>query len=172
MKKKACRGNCRYFAFCLLILCMIINIQNVSAQGVEPVLNGLINEKYSNVANIKEEPRIVKMPLNLTKEYSAGLLLDTNVGCGLIDPELLDYINKIVGYIKIIVPILLILFGGFDFGKAVFSGDNDALKKATSSFAKRCMAAVAIFFLPTIIELLFSLPGIKDLVTDPLCGIK
>lgn len=168
MKKKACRDNYGYFAFCLLILCMIINIQNVSAQGVEPVLNGLINERY----NIKEEAGTVKMQHNLTKEYSAGLLLDTKVGCGLIDPELIDYINKIVGYVKIIVPILLILFGGVDFGKAVFSGDNDALKKATSSFAKRCMAAVAIFFLPTIIELLFSLPGIKDLVTDPLCGIK
>lgn len=93
---------------------------------------------------------------------------------GILTVEAMKFIEEIVGYIRIFVPILLIILGAVDFGSAVLSQDQDALKKSGSKFVKRCIAAVAIFFVPTIIKLLLSLPGIKGniiIVDDPTCGL-
>lgn len=75
-------------------------------------------------------------------------------GCGLISPELWTEINNILGYIRILVPVLLIVLGAMDFSKAVMGGDADALKKASSNFTKRLLMGVIIFFLPTLLNLI------------------
>lgn len=93
---------------------------------------------------------------------------------GILTVEAMEFIEEIIGYVRIFVPILLIILGAVDFGSAVLSQDQDSLKKSGSKFVKRCIAAVAIFFVPTLIRLLLSLPGIKDniiLVDDPTCGL-
>ncbi len=59
--------------------------------------------------------------------------------------------------IKIIVPILLIIMGSIDFGKAVISSDDNAIKNAINILIKRSIAAVVIFFIPTIISAVISL---------------
>lgn len=86
------------------------------------------------------------------------------------DPNTLGgMIQTIFNMIKIVAPILVIVLGAFDFGKAVIASDQDALKKAQSSFMKRLIAAIALFFLPTLINMLLKMinAGI-----DPTCGIK
>ncbi|MBO5095458.1 MAG: hypothetical protein J6B98_01095 [Bacilli bacterium] len=59
--------------------------------------------------------------------------------------------------IKIVVPILLIVMGSIDFGKAVISSDDNAIKGAISILIKRAIAAVVVFFIPTIISAAFGL---------------
>lgn len=70
---------------------------------------------------------------------------------------------QFVGYIllvfKIVIPIILIIFGMIDLGKAVTSSKDDEIKKATQALAKRAIAAVVIFFIPTIVGAIF---GIVD----------
>lgn len=65
---------------------------------------------------------------------------------------------QIVGYIllivKIVIPILLIIFGIIDLGKAVVASKSDEVKKSVTSLAYRAVAAVAIFLIPTIIGLI------------------
>lgn len=93
---------------------------------------------------------------------------------GILTVEAMEFIEEIIGYIRIFVPILLIILGAVDFGSAVLSQEQDALKKNGSKFVKRCIAAIAIFFVPTIVKLLLNLPGIKGniiLVDDPTCGL-
>lgn len=62
---------------------------------------------------------------------------------------------QIVGYVllvfKIAIPILLIIFGIIDLGKAVIASKEDEIKKATGSLVRRAIAAVVIFLLPTIV---------------------
>lgn len=71
---------------------------------------------------------------------------------------------QIVGYIllvfKIAIPLLLIIFGMLDLGKAVIASKDDEIKKATGSLVKRAIAAVVIFLLPTLISF------IMGMVTD------
>lgn len=94
---------------------------------------------------------------------------------GLLTQGAYDMIQDAINIIRLIVPILLLVLGSVDFGSVVLSDDKDGLKKATGKFVKRCIAAVAIFFIPLIVRTVLNMPGIKDninLVDDPLCGIE
>ncbi len=77
--------------------------------------------------------------------------------CGdLFGDELLDKINSYFGVIKLIVPILLIGFGIFDFSKAVFENE-EGMKKARQKFIMRIVAAILFFLLPVFIKFILSL---------------
>ena len=60
---------------------------------------------------------------------------------------------------KIIIPILLIIFGMVDLGKAVISSDDKAVSKAAKSLLNRVIAGVCIFFVPSIVGIIFSMVG-------------
>lgn len=82
------------------------------------------------------------------------------MGPGQICTDLEGLLN-IVGYViiafKIIIPILLVVYGMLDVGKAVVGAKDDEIKKSLKSFAMRAAAAVIIFFIPAIVGLLLSL---------------
>ena len=67
---------------------------------------------------------------------------------------------RIVGYaifaVKIIIPIVLIIYGTIDVSKAVISG-ADSLQKNLVQFAKRCIAAILVFMAPGLINGIFNL---------------
>lgn len=66
-------------------------------------------------------------------------------------------IKKIITpLIQIGIPILLILMGSIDFARAVMANDEKSISEATSRFLRRCIAAVAVFFVVTIVNLLMS----------------
>ncbi|MBE6154486.1 MAG: hypothetical protein E7163_02795 [Firmicutes bacterium] len=58
----------------------------------------------------------------------------------------------IIFIIKILIPILLIIFGSVDFAKAVLAGKDDAIKKSAKTLALRAVAGIIIFFIPTILN--------------------
>lgn len=60
---------------------------------------------------------------------------------------------------KIVIPIILIILGMIDLGKAVISSDDKAVSKAAKSLLMRVIAAVIIFFIPTVVSFIFSLVG-------------
>ena len=109
------------------------------------------------------------------RDYNYDFGSEVELDCeGILGPDLINAIQEIFNWIGIIAPILLIIFGSMDFGKAVLADDNDALKKAGSNFLKRCIAAVLLFLLPFIIQWLFTiLAKYTDIVvSNPLCNIK
>ena len=67
---------------------------------------------------------------------------------------------QVVGYVfliaKIVIPIILIILGIVDIGKAVISSDDKAISKAVGQLVRRFIAAIAIFFIPTIVSAIFS----------------
>lgn len=71
--------------------------------------------------------------------------------------EPLMFIGNIVLVVKIAIPIILIGLGMMDLFRAVTSAKDDELKKSLRGFAMRCVAGVAIFFLPTIVSVVFSM---------------
>ena len=68
---------------------------------------------------------------------------------------------QIIGYLlfiaKIIVPLLLIIWGTIDFAKATISSDDKAPRDAVVALIRRIIIAVIIFFIPTILNFLLSL---------------
>lgn len=65
--------------------------------------------------------------------------------------------NGIFPLIQIGIPIILIVLGSIDLGKAVISSDEKEVKAAQSRLIKRCIYAVLIFFIVTLVTLIMNL---------------
>ncbi len=92
----------------------------------------------------------------------------------ILTTEAADMIKEVIGYIRIGVPILLIILTIIDFAGVLGSDDENALKVATSKVTKRFIAAVLVFFVPLIISLILSIDAVNNalnLVDDPTCGV-
>ncbi len=66
-------------------------------------------------------------------------------------------VGRILGIFKIVIPLLVIIFGMIDLGKAVVGSKDDEIKKAAKSLGMRVLAGIVIFFVPTIVGFAFSL---------------
>ncbi len=69
----------------------------------------------------------------------------------------LQFIGQIVRIVKILIPIAIIGLGMIDFFNAIIGSKDDQLKKSARSLLMRTIAGVVIFFIPTIISVVFSL---------------
>jgi amino acid permease len=78
--------------------------------------------------------------------------------CGGLGP-VISLIKNVFNLIKILVPIVLILMGAIDLTKAVMASDDKEIKAATSKLIKRAIAAVAVFFAVTLVDVIMGLVG-------------
>lgn len=91
---------------------------------------------------------------------------------GLLGEKLINKINSYLNIIKIAVPIILIGFGIIEFTKAIFSGNEDGMKKVQKQFIKRLAIAMLIFFVPTFLNLLLTLANkVWPIIIPSTCGI-
>lgn len=90
--------------------------------------------------------------------FLAKVLMGSEYTCGgtnLIFSGTFPYIvSTIVTVIKIAVPILLIIFGMLDLGKAVIASKEDEIKKGQQTFIKRAIAAVIVFFVIQVVQII------------------
>ncbi len=73
---------------------------------------------------------------------------------GILGENVREDIDRYLGYIKIAAPIIVIVLGMVDFSRAVIAGDDKEFGKAVSSLTKRLIAAIALFFIPIILNYL------------------
>ena len=71
--------------------------------------------------------------------------------------NVIKYIGKIVYVAKILVPLVIIILGSVDLGKAVVAQKEDEIKSASEMFIKRLIFGVIVFFVPSIVSLIFNL---------------
>ena len=76
-------------------------------------------------------------------------------------------IGYIIYVIRIVIPIIIILLGTIDLGKAVIAGEDKKVKEAQKAFIMRIVYGVAIFFVFTIVEVIFGVLGIDFDRGDP-----
>ena len=79
------------------------------------------------------------------------------VNCETIWPIISLVKNGIIPLIQIGIPIILIVLGMLDIGKAVIASKEDEIKSAQKLLIKRCIYGVAIFFVVLIVTLVFGL---------------
>ena len=85
---------------------------------------------------------------SMTGEYTCG-------GGNFIFSGSVPYVvSTVVLIIKIAVPVLLIIFGMLDLGKAVVASKEDEIKKGQQTFIKRVIAAVIVFFVIQIVQII------------------
>ena len=78
------------------------------------------------------------------------------VGCTELAP-IISLVKGLFTLIKILVPIILIIYGAIDLTKAVMASDDKEIKAATSKLIKRTVAAVAVFFIVTLVSIVMDL---------------
>lgn len=85
---------------------------------------------------------------------------DGNICCGQmgdkgIPGNLAEIIHFVYLGIQVVIPILLILFGMIELGKAITAQKEDEIKKAQGSFFKKLILAVLVFLVFTIVQFVF-----------------
>lgn len=82
--------------------------------------------------------------------------------CDTLAPLLKLIKNGIIPLIQLGIPIILIILGMLDLGKAVIASKEDEIKTAQKLLIKRAIYAVAIFFVVLIVQLVFGLLDATD----------
>lgn len=75
-------------------------------------------------------------------------------------------IGWIIFIIKILVPLILIIFGIIDFTKAIIASKDDEIKNATKSVIIRVIAGFAIFFVPLVIDFIVTIFDDKNIYDE------
>lgn len=79
----------------------------------------------------------------------------------------LQFLGYILAFVKILVPLAIIVVGSFDYYKAVTTGSSDDLKKQSITLIKRVISGLIIFFIPTILNLIFhTVNGFAEVEAD------
>lgn len=84
-------------------------------------------------------------------------ILDCPDACPCLIMPALSLIKQLINIVKIAVPIILIVMGIIDLAKAMMSPDDGAMKKSQGSFIKKIIAAVLVFLIPTILDLVLGI---------------
>jgi len=74
----------------------------------------------------------------------------------IVDVKIANTVHTIIVAIKIVVPILLVIFGMLDLFKGITAQKEDEIKKGQQIFIKRLISAAIIFFVVSIVQLLVS----------------
>lgn len=106
--------------------------------------------KYDTVKNEKVHKDLDITAVNLCSATDAN----GNANHSLLVFQVIGYIILII---KILVPIVLIVLGSIDLGKATLSNDDKAIKDSSVQFGKRILIGLVIFFIPTILDFFLSL---------------
>ena len=85
----------------------------------------------------------------------------------------LGSVMSIIGYviwgIKVVVPIILIIVGMIDMGKAVTQKDENDIKKTQNALIKKLIAAVVVFLVPTLVTLVMTVIGSSEFKSCATC---
>ena len=73
--------------------------------------------------------------------------------------QVITLLKNVVKLFQWGIPIVLILFGMLDLGKAVIAGKEDEMKKAQGTLIKRFIYAIAVFLLVTLVTFAMGLVG-------------
>ena len=97
-------------------------------------------------------------------------LLDIECAGIKIGNQIPQIVHTIITLIKIGVPILLIIFGMLDLGKAVMAQKDDEIKKGQQTLIKRVIAAAIVFFVVTIVQILVGVVAGNDEEKNEILG--
>lgn len=84
------------------------------------------------------------------------MLVNRNAICTGNMRQIWQLVGTIVWWIQIAIPVIIILLGTIDLGKAVISGDEKKVAEARGTFIKRLIYGVVVFFVIFLVQLVFS----------------
>lgn len=80
--------------------------------------------------------------------------------CSCLIMPVLSLVKKFINLVKILVPIALIIWGIIDMARAMMASSEDNMKKAQSSLINKIFAAVCVFLVPTVLNIVLDIVAI------------
>lgn len=94
------------------------------------------------------------------------LATDTASICEQIPDQITAITQTLYTVIKIVIPVILIVYGMIDFGKSVMAGKEDEIKANQKLFVKRLIAAALVFFILSIVQLVLGIIDVDSGIMD------
>lgn len=66
-------------------------------------------------------------------------------------------VGRILTIFKIVIPILILIFGMIDLGKSVVASKPEEISKSAKALLFRIIAGIIIFFIPTLVGFIFTI---------------
>lgn len=117
-----------------------VNYDSAKCKEYQDKMNEIKN-KYANISD--------KEKLNLD-DFCQGNVL-----------RVFTTLGWIFFILKILIPLVLIIFGVIDISKAVLSSKDDEIKKSTKTLIMRVVAGIIIFLVPSFLNFIVGLIGSK-----------
>lgn len=137
-------------------------VEDATKEIDEKVASGEITEEEGEELKkeIKEE---IEKDLGVTSNMKGPdlALREYDGTCNsVLGSEMSKIVNNIFKFVQYLGPILVAIFTTIDFLNASLKGDQGEVKKASGKFVKRVVAAILLFFIPLICDLVFGLVGV------------
>ena len=87
---------------------------------------------------------------------------DSAFGINGIPEQIVNIVNLIYNAIRIGVPLILIIVGMFDMGKAITQQKEDEIKKAQTLLVRKAVAAALVFLMLSMVNLIFNIASSGD----------
>lgn len=97
--------------------------------------------------------------INRASAQSTIFLLDNDNCNGIMDPEVLEFLQGLFDIFKYGGPLLCVVLTIIDFTKTVASQDKDSFTKTIKKTGKRIVLALLLFFIPSLINFVFDILG-------------
>ncbi|MBQ8132086.1 MAG: hypothetical protein IJ193_06320 [Bacilli bacterium] len=89
------------------------------------------------------------------------------------DPEVEDspawLLRHLFLYVKVLGPMIVLVMSAIDFTKAIVAGDDETMQKCYKKLIKRLVLAIALFVLPSLVEVLLDTFGITG---EAICVLE
>ena len=82
-----------------------------------------------------------------------NILAGCQIGTATIPAAITNIFHTLFLLVKWGVPILLVIWGSWDLGKAVMAQKDDEIKNAQKLFIKKLIVAVCVFLVPTFLQI-------------------
>jgi len=144
--------------------------------NTEIKLGGSAGENYV-LKNFEGKNLITGKKITEDIEINFGFVENKIVSCeelfsGEDGKKLLELLVNIRKIVQILVPIIIIGLGILDMAKAVFSDNEDGMKKAQGKLIKRIIIGAAFFLVPILLNLVLGIANsIWPSISPNLCGI-
>lgn len=164
------------FNFIILLFAVFIVPYGVNAKSCKNQCKG--NSDYNTCFNKCKKDKKSSSNSNNNSSDNSGSNSDSNSTssngseeCNVLlgDKDNEDYeesvawlVQKLLDYLKILGPILVVILSSVDFATAIVSSNDDTMKKAQKKLITRLIAAVLLFLIPTVVGVLLDIFGITS----------
>lgn len=162
-----------YYNYIAIPLKKVINTKtgeditnDTSAQ--EALANDIPKTSSTNATQYgyEEATKVTSLEDYLTKENNSYEQTSYSDCEELLGDSMIGLLNQVFKIIRILAPIIFVIFTAWDYFKAAISQDKDEIKKTSIKMLKRLIIIALIFLLPIILKAVLAIAGI-----DGDCGI-